>query len=59
MVHDGVAQYRAGLDQQTLASLTETVRLNQPNAPALLYLGNLESSARELRKRRLTILKKR
>ena len=41
----GVAQYRAGLDQQALASLTETVRLDPANAPAMLYLGNLETSA--------------
>ena len=41
----GVAQYRAGLDRQAIASLTETVRLDPANAPALLYLGNLETSS--------------
>lgn len=41
----GVAQYRAGEDQRAIASLTETVRLDPANALALLYLGNLETSA--------------
>ena len=40
-----MAQYRAGQDQHAIASLTETVRLDPANAPALLYLGNLETSA--------------
>lgn len=41
----GVAQYRVGEDHHAIASLTETVRLDPANAPALLYLGNLETSA--------------
>ena len=36
---------RQGQDQHAIASLTETVRLDPANAPALLYLGNLETSA--------------
>lgn len=41
----GVAQYRAGMDMQALASLAETVKFDPGNATALLYMGNLETSA--------------
>lgn len=47
----GVAQYRVGEDHHAIASLTETVRLDPANAPALLYLGNLETSAGNYEKR--------
>ena len=40
----GVAQYRAGEDHHAIASLTETVRLDPANAPALLYLCLLYTS---------------
>lgn len=51
----GVAQYRAGEDQRAIASLTETVRLDPANALALLYLGNLETSAGNYEKRLSTL----